>query len=89
MEVMATQKGEKATSSSVEVMASQLREKAEMIQAILEGKLAENKDYTLSDLKQGAASRVNLARRQGDKLIDCFGAIGSTLDQLCKVSVTR
>uniref|UniRef100_A0A7N0U6N2 Myb-like domain-containing protein n=1 Tax=Kalanchoe fedtschenkoi TaxID=63787 RepID=A0A7N0U6N2_KALFE len=86
-DVMATQPGEK--DGSVEVTASQLREKAELIQAILEGKLAENKDYTLGDLKQGPSSRINLARRQGDKLIDCFGLIASTLDQLCKATHTQ
>ncbi|CAM8879003.1 unnamed protein product [Rhodiola kirilowii] len=98
VEVMATQPAKKAGNvevmakplgnkpSSVEEVATQLREKADMIQAILEGKLAANIDCTLSDLKQGAASRINLARRQGDKLIDCFSVIASTLDQLCKVA---
>lgn len=80
---LATQPEEKADSAEA---LSLLRQKAEMIQTILQGKLAENEQYTLTDLNQDQGSCINLVRRQGDKLIDCFSVIASTLNQLCNVA---
>ncbi|CAI9771674.1 unnamed protein product [Fraxinus pennsylvanica] len=66
-----------------ETLAQILRENALQINAILEGNLADDVDYRLADLKNADAVQIDFARRQGDKLIDCFGKISDTLNQLC------
>ncbi|KAI3453954.1 hypothetical protein Pfo_010617 [Paulownia fortunei] len=66
-----------------QIMATMLWENALQINAILEGNLADDVDYTLADLKNAEAVQTDFTRRQGDKLIDCLGKISVTLNQLC------
>lgn len=64
-------------------MAAKLRENAELIHAILKGKLRDDMDCKLSELRNVEASRIDFTRQQGDKLIACFGDLVNTLNQLC------
>ncbi|KAK9279224.1 hypothetical protein L1049_013240 [Liquidambar formosana] len=66
-----------------QMMARKLRENAELIHAILKGKLTENADYSSADSKKGEAFQTDFTRRQGDKLISCFGDLVNTLEQFC------
>lgn len=66
-----------------QIMATMLYENALQINAILGGNLADDIDYKLADLKNAEALQTDFTRRQGDKLIDCFGKISETLHQLC------
>ncbi|XP_043714401.1 uncharacterized protein LOC122662746 [Telopea speciosissima] len=60
------------------VMATKLRENAELIFAIVKGDLSGNTDNGLADMK----NQTIFARQQGDELIKVLGNLAGTLDQL-------
>ncbi|KAL6562676.1 hypothetical protein OROGR_003683 [Orobanche gracilis] len=66
-----------------QIMATVLYENALQINSILEENLDNDVDYESLDLKNGEAVQIDFTRRQCDKLIDRFGEISSTLNQLC------
>lgn len=67
------------------IMTAKLLENAQLINAVLQGNLAEDVDYKLADLKNNEAMQTDSTRRQGDKIIDCLGNIVSTLNQYCQL----
>lgn len=71
------------------MMAAKLLENAQLINAVLNGDLAEDIDYKLGDLKNSEAIQTDMARRQGDKIIDCLGNIVSALNQFCDLVQER
>lgn len=79
------------TKESVEpeeqTMAKILHENALQIHAILEGKLTDDVDYKLADLRNAKAVQTDFTRRQGDNIVDCLGKISATLNQLCDLIV--
>ncbi|KAL8499489.1 hypothetical protein ACS0TY_022442 [Phlomoides rotata] len=74
------------TETDEQIMATILQETALQIYTVVEGKLADDVDYKLADLKNAEAVRTECIRRQGDKLIECLGKISSTLNQLCDLA---
>lgn len=76
---------ENGAETKEQIMATMLWEHTLQINAILEGKLTDEVDYRLVDIKNADALQTDFTRRQGDKLIDCLGKISLTLNQLCDV----
>ncbi|XAR69914.1 hypothetical protein NMG60_11001684 [Bertholletia excelsa] len=66
-----------------QIMVEKLRENAELIIAIIEGKVGESEDYVLANLKNAKTSQIDFTRRQADNLIACLGNLSDTLSQLC------
>ncbi|KAL3513820.1 hypothetical protein ACH5RR_026537 [Cinchona calisaya] len=66
------------------MMASKLLENAQLINAILQGNLAEDADCKVADMKNNEATQTDTIRCQGDKIIDCLGNIANTLNQFCE-----
>lgn len=65
------------------MMAEELLKNTELVNAILQGNLADDVDFKLADLKNSDGVQADFTRLQGDKLIDCLGKIANTLNQLC------
>lgn len=69
------------TEKKEQLLAAILTENALQINTILEGKLAEDLDYKLSELRNSEAVQTDTVRKQADQLIDCLAKISSTLNQ--------
>lgn len=67
------------------MMAEELLKNTELINTILQGNLAEDVDFKLTDLKSTEGVQAHFTRLQGDKLIDGLGKIVNTLNQLCDI----
>lgn len=65
------------------MMAAELLKNTELINAIIQGNLAEDGDIKLANMKTTEAVQADFTRLQGDKLIDCLGKIANKLNQIC------
>lgn len=66
-------------------LATKLLENAQLINVALQGRLAEDVDYKVTDLENNGAMEIDTIRCQGDKIIDCLGNITNTLNQFCEL----
>lgn len=77
--------GKTSEDEQEQVMASTLRENAELIQRIVDGSPAPDPGCGYVDVKSDENCKTEFIRGQGDKLIACLGTIIDTLKQLCDV----
>ncbi|GAV63649.1 Myb_DNA-bind_4 domain-containing protein [Cephalotus follicularis] len=76
------EKNIKSFEEEQQLMSVKLRENAELIHAIVQGKLSINADFEAEDSKNVEDFQSNFARGQANQLIACLGEIVYSLDKL-------